>query len=361
MFEAAATLRSILHPLKVGTGMHRATPIRLIFAFAFAGASGLLAAPAGTTSPRDLTDSGFEHFYNLEYDQAIADFRQVVQQQPDSAEAWNHLSQGLFYAALFDGGLMGSDLIKSNDALLKTPKLVVAPARESEFLASLQKAMTLSEARLKTSPKDSEAAYQLGVSYALQANYSFLVKHSWLAGLKQANMSRTLHEQVLRSDPRNIDANLIPGTHEYMIGTLPAIVRLVARAAGLNGNRTKGLETVEKVAAKGERTRVDAQILVCVLYRRENRSRDGIPVMLRLREEYPRNFLYRIELAKFYTDLGRRDDARAELRKLQELMDKQAPGYSGSRVPVIHRAASGIEKLLVDAPASPVAAITHPN
>src|SRR5579871_774608 len=71
-----------------------------------------------------LVDSGFDHFYNLEYDQSIADFREAARVDPDSPEAWNHLSQGLFYAALFDGGLMGSDLIKSNDTMMKTPKLV---------------------------------------------------------------------------------------------------------------------------------------------------------------------------------------------------------------------------------------------
>ena len=42
-----------------------------------------------------LTDTGFEHFYNLDYDHAIQDFERVLEKHPDDPFAVNHLITGV--------------------------------------------------------------------------------------------------------------------------------------------------------------------------------------------------------------------------------------------------------------------------
>jgi TolA-binding protein len=58
-------------------------------------ALGVTSAWGGTASAAPasdaLTKSGFEHFYSLEYDQAIQDFQKVVDANPDDPKALNHL------------------------------------------------------------------------------------------------------------------------------------------------------------------------------------------------------------------------------------------------------------------------------
>jgi tetratricopeptide (TPR) repeat protein len=221
--------------------------------------------------------------------------------------------------------------------LLHAPKVVLTPDRDAELQSAVKTAQGIAEARLKTDPNDTEALYELGVTYGLRANYELLAKHAWMAGLRAADESRKLHERVIKLDPNNYDARLIPGTHEYMVGTLPLFVRMAARAAGVGGDRAGGLKMVESTAAHGDTARLDAQILLAVLYRREHRSADGIPILIQVSEAYPRNFIFRIELAKLYADTGDRLRASAEIEQIDRLVAQGAPGYCGKRLAVIRR------------------------
>jgi hypothetical protein len=302
-----------------------------------------------------LKRSAFDHFYNLEYEASLMEFRAVAVAEPGNPGAWNHIATALFYESLFDAGLMGSDLIKTNDAMTKAPKLAISPQRDQEMQQATGKSIALCEAALQKNPKDITALYELGNALAFRANFTFLVRHAWIDGLKDANQSRKLHEQILKLEPGNFDARLVPGTHEYMIGTLPLVVRLLARTAGVSGNREKGLRMVEEAAAQGRESRMDAQILLPALYRRENRSKDGIPSLHQLADQYPRNFLFRVELAKFYADAGQTADAVAELRHIRELKDRKAPGYYGEHLPFIQREEAELQRMLGNAGANEVA------
>jgi hypothetical protein len=52
----------------------------------------LLLAPAWAARIPDAYPSGFEHFYNLEYDQASCEFRAAGKQNPDVPEPYNSLA-----------------------------------------------------------------------------------------------------------------------------------------------------------------------------------------------------------------------------------------------------------------------------
>jgi tetratricopeptide (TPR) repeat protein len=307
------------------------------------------------TTDQNLNPSAaaFNNFYNLDYDLAIQQFRDFAVAHPDSLDGWNYLAQAIFYAALYDHGLMGSDLIKNNDVVLHSGKLVLSPDVNTELLNAMGKAQSIAEQRLKVNPHDCAALYELGVTYGLRANYELLTKHAWLAGLKAANESRKLHEEVIKLQPNNYDARLIPGTHQHLVGTLPLLGRMCARAAGVNGDRAQGLKKVELAAAKGDTAKLDAQILLAVLYRRENRSRDAIPILKQVSEQYPRNFLFRIELAKLYADLGDRPHAVSEVDEINKLVSERAPGYRGSRIAMIRRKEKevGVQLALAGQPA----------
>lgn len=305
----------------------------------------LVTAMASTPAVRPPApdESAFNHFYNLEYEVATKEFRDFTVSHPRSMEGWNYLAQAIFYSALFDCGMMGSDLMMSNDSLRHAPKVVLTPEQDAELQNAVKATQDIAEARLKANPRDVEALYELGVTDGLRANYELLAKHAWLAGFRAANESRKLHEQVLKLDPDNYDARLIPGTHEYMVGTLPLFVRVAARAAGVTGDRVVGLKMVESTAAHGDTARLDAQILLAVLYRREHRSADGIPILQQVSRAYPRNFLFRIELAKLYADIGDRLRATAEVERINQLIAQGASGYCGAKLAVIRRNESEVE------------------
>jgi tetratricopeptide (TPR) repeat protein len=186
--------------------------------------------------------------------------------------------------------------------------------------------MALCEARLKQNPKDTAAMYALGISYGLRADYHWLVQKAWRDSLSDATSARRWHNRITELEPANVDARLIQGLHDYIVGSLPVMYRMLGFLAGIHGDREKGIQTIEEVASKGKQNRAAAQIFLCALYRRENQPMRAVPLVQDLIAHYPRNFLLRLELSQMYSLAG--DGAHA-LAVVEELARHKANHDSG--------------------------------
>jgi tetratricopeptide (TPR) repeat protein len=270
---------------------------------------------------------GFDHFYNLEYNEALAAFRAEVMRNPTSPDARNHVAQTILYREMFRSGALESELVTGTNAFLRRPNLDVSAADEKEFMDAISRAMTLTDERLKANPNDIPALYSQGVSFGLRANYFFLVRKAWFDALKDASTARRLHNRVTELDPTFVDARLVQGVYDYMVGSLNPFYRLLSFVAGYHGDRTRGIETLKLVADKGKINRTDATVALCAVLRRERRSQETVPYILDLIERYPRNMLLRLELVQMYGEFGEKDKALAVIADVQKLRQSGAPGF----------------------------------
>jgi tetratricopeptide (TPR) repeat protein len=272
--------------------------------------------------------SGLEHFYNLEYQQAIADFRKDIAANPDAAAGYNHLAMAILYREMLRSGALESELVSGTNPFLRRARMNPSPEDQREFSEAIERSMSLSRARLNRAPKDTQALYTLGVAYGLRANYNFLVRKAWMDSLRDITMARKLHNQVTALDPSMVDARLTQGVHDYVVGSLPWHVRLVGFLAGFRGDKQKGIQTLEQVALRGDQNRVDAEVLLCAIYRRERLVRKAAPLLEDLIERFPRNYILRFEAAQVYADLGDGARALATIKKIEALKASGHPGYA---------------------------------
>ena len=285
----------------------------------------------GLAAQDAVVDRGFDHFYNLEYDEALTDFRLAAAQHRDVADLHNHIAQTLVFREMFRDGALESELVSGNNSFLRRPKLNPSAETEREFLGELGKAMSLCQARLSKNPNDTSALYALGISYGLRANYYWVVKKAWHESLTDATAARRQHNRVAELEPANVDARLVQGLHDYIVGSLPVAYRMLGFLVGIRGDREKGIRTVQDVARNGRLNKVDAEILLCALYRRENRSMAAVPLIDDLIRRFPRNFLLRLELSQMYSVAGDGPRALAAVEEVRRLKASHAPGYD--RVP----------------------------
>jgi tetratricopeptide (TPR) repeat protein len=296
----------------------RATAILLAFAIC---ASAEIVADARAAK-------GFEHFYNLEYEESIAEFRRLVSTEPTNPNFHNHVAQAVLYREMFRGGALESELVSGTNPFIRREKLTTSGTAEKEFNASLKKAMDIAQSRLDKNPNDSAALYALGVSHGLRANYNFLVRKAWLDSLKDATAARRAHNKVVELEPGNIDARLVQGVHDYIIGSLPFHLKILGFVAGFHGDRETGIKTLQLVAAKGNANRYDAQVLLAAIYRREKKPEQALPMLNEVIERFPRNFLFRLETVQMYSDLGQKDSALAALEKIEQLKRANTSGFA---------------------------------
>ena len=289
----------------------------------------LAASPLG--GQQSLVNEGFTDFYNLDYDQAIAVFEKAIARNPGQPDLHNHLAQTLIFREMYRDGALESELVSGNNSFLRRPKLNPTPQNEKRILDEIAKAMALADARLRQNPNDTAAMYASGIAYGLRANYYWVVKKAWHDSLKDATTARKLHNRISELEPNNVDARLVQGLHDYVVGSLPWAYKMLGFLIGMRGDKEKGIRTVQDVARNGNQDRVEAEVFLCALYRRENQSRLAVPLVQDLIRRYPRNYLLRMELGQMYSQAG--DGARGlqALEEVARLKRSHAPGFD--RVP----------------------------
>ncbi len=266
------------------------------------------------------TRAGFEYFYNIEYDKAIHEFDVVLETHPNDAFAVNHLLSGVMFKELYRIGALDSELY-AKEGFLKSKQYPLDPKTRDRIKELTERALQLSEEKLKTNPDDVDALYARGVTRGLKSTYTALVEKAWFSALRSAVGARHDHERVLQLKPDYTDAKMIVGVHNYVIGSVSWAVKVAASIVGLSGSRDKGIQYLYEAANGGGEAAVDAKIALALFLRREERYKEAIELIAGLNSSYPKNFLMALELGNLYNAAGRGPDAIASYQRLLKSAD----------------------------------------
>jgi tetratricopeptide (TPR) repeat protein len=265
--------------------------------------------------PDPLNAAAFEHFYNMEYERSIAEFSQIAQRHPDDPDAINHLLNVVLFHELYRIGALNAGEY-ANDSFLNATHRPPDPHTCDQIKSLVQKALAIEEKRLDANSKDIAAIYARGVTRAEFATYTALIEHAWVSALRNAVGARHDHERVLDLDPHNVDAKLIVGAHNYVVGNLPWAVKAASHIVGLGGNKEKGLEYLQEAAAGNTETSIDAKIVLVVFLRRERRMEESLRILRALEPQYPHNVLFAVEEGNLLDASGQQQEAEAAYRRV---------------------------------------------
>jgi len=285
-------------------------------AMAQAAGGGATARAASASAERDpQADAAFEHFYNLEYDRAIQEFERVLDRRPNDPSAVNHLLSTILMRELYRMGAMNSGEY-ANDSFIGEAHRSADPKVKQRIKQLVERAEGLEEQQLKANPDNIDALYARGATRAQFALYTALVERAWFSALRNAVGARHDHERVLELNPKYVDAKLVVGTHNYVMGSLPWSVKVAVALVGLSGTKEKGLEYLREVADSNGENSVDAQVVLSVFLRREHRYDEARVLMHGLAGRYPGNYLFLLEEANLLRASGRVQEAAAGYRKV---------------------------------------------
>lgn len=273
-----------------------------------------------------LNAQAFDHFYNMEYDRAIQEFTLLYQRHPDDPDSINHLLNAVLFHELYRIGALSAGEY-ANDSFINAPHEPANPQTCDQIKSLVQQATAIENQRLASNSKDVGALYARGVTRAEFATYTALIEHAWFSALRNAVAARHDHEKVLELDPANVDAKLIVGAHNYVVGNLPWAVKTASSMVGLGGNREKGLEYLHQAAAGSGETSVDAKIVLVVFLRRERRYDESLQILRTLEPQYPHNVLFAIEEGNLLSAKGQPAQAAAVYRRVWE--DGRSGRYQG--------------------------------
>ena len=302
--------------------LHRALTHSVVLLLACAGLQSQTAKPvseAQASSPYRPHDpqstTGFEHFYNVDYDHAVENFQHVVDKYPDDAFAVNHLLTAVLFRELYRMGALNTGEYAS-DSFINAPHHNADPKAKQQIKQLVDRALHIEEKLLDANARDVDALYARGVTRAQFSTYTALIEHAWFSALRNAVGARHDHEKVLELSPNYSDAKLVVGAHNYVLGSLPWAVKVSASIIGLSGSKDKGLHLLEEAAAAGGESAVDAKFVLILFYRREHRYWDSLTLVRSLSPVYPQNSLLALEEGNLLRALDKPQEAEAAYRRI---------------------------------------------
>ena len=274
----------------------------------------LLVAPLASAQQPWLTDaeraqfeqlrrSGLDALYNIDYDKAQRDFKQIQQLYPNHPGGYQLLAARLWIKTLYESRRLQASLY-SGEAFYTNGDDKVDPKIVTEFRNLTREAKRLAEAKLKQEPKNIEALDFLANTEGLKASFEEAVERRHIAALRDGNDAVDHHRDVLKLDPKYIDAQITIGLYEYVVGSLPLPFKILAGATGYRGSKKRGLKMLEEVAQQGRWAQDDAKSVLILLYTREKRFADVVKLARELSAKYPRNYLLRLETADALVSLA---------------------------------------------------------
>src|SRR5256714_4944052 len=262
------------------------------------GTNSLWLSEAERAKFEQLRIAGSEALFNLDYETARNNFKEMAQTFPNYPAGPQFLADTLWAETLYQTRRLQSSLYGSDDTFYSTSDDKVDPKIVDQFRTLTRQARMLTEARLKQDPKDVEGLYFMGAIEGLKASFEEAVERRHFAALKDGSDAVDKHRDVIKLDPTWRDAEMTIGIYDYTVGALPLPVKLVAGVVGFRGSKKRGLATLERVAKEGRWVPNEAKTLLIVLYTREKRFAEAAAYARELAAKYPRNYLYRLEAAE---------------------------------------------------------------
>jgi tetratricopeptide (TPR) repeat protein len=266
----------------------------------------------------DTTRRGFEDFYNMDYDAAIALFQQERQRHPDDPFVVNHLLAAVLAKELNREGQLDAILYMGNKFLeLKEPP--IDPQVQKQIADLSQRAFTLTNQELAKNPKDADALFARAVARGLATVYSAVVEKRWLGAMREGLGAYHDDEHVLKLDANYSDAKLVVGTFQYIVGSLTWWEKTLAFVADMHGSKTKGLALLHQAVAGDGEESIDASTILALFLAREGHYDEALSLLQRDYRNFPHNFIFGLAVADLLNASGKHDEAIDAYRRLVAL------------------------------------------
>ncbi len=267
----------------------------------------------------------YKHIYNLDYDGALARFDTVLKEHPQDPMAYGYVLMTTVFRELYHQDLLDTTYY-AHDSFLTSKRNVPVPNETRQRIEWLtDTAIQLSDDEIRADATNKNAYFARGYARGIHAVFITLVDHSFVAAARQGYASRNDSEAVLKIDPEYADAEMAIGIQQFAVASLPRWVRLIVGIVGVGGNKERGLALLREGAEHGVVTSVESRTVLSLFLRHDGRYAEALAEQRGLAQQFPHNYLFRLEEANLAKDEGNGPGAIALYKEV--LADADKRGY----------------------------------
>lgn len=272
-----------------------------------------------------LVQEAFQHFHDLDFPGAAERFERVQKAHPGDPLATALVLNATLFEELYRQDLLDTTFYANDGFLTGKHATQEDPAVRARFFALADEAVREADARLSKNPGDVDALYARGWVRAMRCTYVAMVERAYGAGFRLAMKAKDDEQRVLQLDPDYVDAKLMVGIYDYVVGALPLPFKILIGFAGITGSKSEGMKLLWEAANHGAVSRVEARTVIALFLRREAKYKQAIEVVKGLEAEFPRDYLFALEEANLRKDAGEGMAAVDAYRAI--VANAQKPGY----------------------------------
>jgi len=291
-------------------------------------AAGVVQAEGVHTNPMNYDPAvreAFQRFYNLDYPGAVERFQRYHDAHPGDPQATAYLLNAVIFQELYREDLLDTTFYANDGFLTGKHASDEDPKIRDQIFALADEAVAEADWRISQNSRDVDAYFARGWVRSLRCAYVAMVERSFSSGFRLATKARDDCNKALQIDPDYVDAKLVVGVYEYVVGALPWPFKLLIGFAGVTGSKSKGLEMLNDDGRRGVIKNIEARTVIALFLRREGKYKDAVQVVRGMKAQYPHNYLFCLEEANLRKDAGEGMKAVDAYRAI--ITDSQKPAY----------------------------------
>ena len=251
---------------------------------------------AGSVTNPPLEKS-FRLMYELRFAAARDCLRSCREADPEDALCVAAEAASYLFEEFNQQGVLTSAFFKNDERLLGGIAGAPDKERTAAFLEANQRARTMAELRLTSSPRSEGALLTLVLTDGMQSDFAALIAKRPFVSVSLMHRAEKEAAALLRVAPDNGDAYVAPGIANYIIGCMPAYKRIVLWMGGIHGDRQGGMRQLQVAATRGHYLKPLAKSMLALAAVRERQFDLARSLFADLNQEFPDQPVFAHELA----------------------------------------------------------------
>jgi len=255
---------------------------------------------------------GIAHVYNLEFEDAEKDFRDLVRRRPGDPA-------GYFFLAMVRWWMIMIDIDDER--------------HDREFYGELDGVVGMCDSLLEINRDDVNAIFFKGGAIGFEGRLRFH-RNDYLGAANAGRKALPLVQQALELDPGNYDLLLGAGIYNYYADVIPSEYPFVKPLILFlpAGDRGKGIRQLRTAAEKGVYASVEAEyFLLQIEFFYEKDYAQALALALDLHGKFPANMVFHRYCGRSYVAVNNWDMARSVFT---EIITRARSGTRGYTPPV---------------------------
>jgi hypothetical protein len=262
-----------------------------------------IATLANAQTPEPTVERAFNRLYSFQFEESQRVARAFSEKHPTDPMGHATLAASYLFSEMNRLKVFHKDMFKEDKANNQQGKQIGEAAKRS-FETALNQAKSTGEEALKKNAKDTNALLGLLIATGAERDFAALVERRYKDSYYAAKASQEYALRLQAIDPSLGDAWFTRGFSEYLVGSVPFVIRWLMKIDQVSGDKKKGVELMEKCAQSGRYLKPFAQMMLASIYQKDKRLADTRKMLEAFSTDHPDNVVIREELAKMSRSQG---------------------------------------------------------